>query len=616
MDRFFGFLISHVCDGKVVVGSEEQGVTQSRKAAIIAVCIITFLTVGKFALYWFSGSFAVLSEAWHSFSDIATTLLVLVAIIRQENKSKAPLPTQKKNTEDLENNSENKIFFLKRLYLWIRAVNTQLKISFVIGLVLLSASGTILWNAIFAPSAKINAPLISGLIFIGLSFGSFVLYKFERQIGETENSPALIADSYHNRADLIISLFTGLSLLLYYFGYNVDKYAGGLIALYLFIFATELLGNSIISIYKGKNNLHLALNFTSIIWKVFDSSLYLRILKGIEEQLGLTDRVKKVIRALPGLLKWVKRWFIRSSILAGCLLYCSTFFFTVGADEQGLLFRFGKLVNTEKPISSGLHLKLPYPIDSAQRYKTETVQSLSVGNISGLDNPMIWTREHGDNKSFLTGNNNFLLPYVAVHYKIRDIYDYALHFSDSAPEKLLKSASLQRISEVFSTTSFYDLVLYKRGAWTEEVKNFLQQKCDELGLGIEVISFNLRDLHPPVDLADSYEAVVAASQKKEALLNDAERKVNALMSRERIDRMRTKAQAESYVIEKKKTAEGEAANYTLRYQGYKEGGGVMKEILHLQSAQKALQGKKLYIVDPDSGIGDQLIYIENYMTGK
>ena len=80
--------------------------------------------------------------------------------------------------------------------------------------------------------------------------------------------------------------------------------------------------------------------------------------------------------------------------------------------------------------------------------------------------------------------------------------------------------------------------------------------------------------------------------------------------------MRTIADAKSYVIDKKKKAQGEAANYSLRYAGYKEGGEVMKEILRLQSAEKALKGKKLYILDPDTGIDDQLIYIEKYMMGK
>ena len=85
-------------------------------------------------------------------------------------------------------------------------------------------------------------------------------------------------------------------------------------------------------------------------------------------------------------------------------------------------------------------------------------------------------------------------------------------------------------------------------------------------------------------------------------------------TRERIDSQATIADAEGYVHEKKKVAEGEAANYLLRYTGYEEGGEVLKNILLLKSAEGALAGKKIILVDPESGVTDKFLYIENYMS--
>ena len=57
------------------------------KTAAAATAMNTILTAIKFLLYLFSGSMAILAEAWHSFSDIATSLLVFIAIRRSSVKA-------------------------------------------------------------------------------------------------------------------------------------------------------------------------------------------------------------------------------------------------------------------------------------------------------------------------------------------------------------------------------------------------------------------------------------------------------------------------------------------------------------------------------------------------
>lgn len=52
------------------------------KTAALATALNVFLTAVKFALYSLTGSLAILAEAWHSFSDIATSALTFVAVRR------------------------------------------------------------------------------------------------------------------------------------------------------------------------------------------------------------------------------------------------------------------------------------------------------------------------------------------------------------------------------------------------------------------------------------------------------------------------------------------------------------------------------------------------------
>ena len=183
-------------------------------------------------------------------------------------------------------------------------------------------------------------------------------------------------------------------------------------------------------------------------------------------------------------------------------------------------------------------------------------------------------------------------------------------------KKLLSSLSLQLLNHMFSKTAFYDLILNKRGAWTKQLCGQLQHQSDELGIGVEIVSFCLRDLHPPINLAESFESVVAASQLKVTSLNYAERKAASILTKERIRRRRTISEAQGYVVEKEQTAQGEATNYLLRYQAFQKGKKVIKNLMCLKSAAKILDGKKLLLVDPKSGVTKDLLYIENFVVPR
>lgn len=585
---------------------------QSVKAACVALSFIIVLTCTKFFLYWLSGSVAVLSEAWHSFSDICTTLLVLVSILVQLRQKKTEVHAPR---EAVGGSSEKKANLLIKFLRWGRNINPELHIALFIGFFLLAASGGIIWNTWTARPVTINKPLITGLIFIVLSFGSFFISRFEQQMAQEEDSAALKADSQHNRADMVIALLTGFSLILYYFGYDVDRYVGTFIAVYIFAFASELIVNTFRSILFQQEGLEKGYDFRSIAWKLFQLKTYKKLYDGLETQLDLSEKFSQSVQAVVGSARLTVKWGSVAAVIFGCLAYVATAFYSVKVGEGVLLFRFGRLVSTEAGSSPGLHLKFPYPIDRVEKINTGRINTLYLGNAKIEGNAMIWSTDHGDMQSFVSADNNLFLPYVVLHYRITDVKRYYSYYSSTSHERIITVVSQQLLNKVFTTHQFYDLILAKRKDWTEHVKEQIQEKLNTLDMGVELVEFCLKDLHPPIELAGAFEEVVAATQLKEAALNDAERRVISLMSRERIEKLRTLGDAKSYVIEKENVSQGEVANYLLRYEGYKAGGQVMKDILFLDSAKTTLEGKKLFLVDPDSGIDDRLIYLENYVYG-
>src|ERR1019366_10771880 len=91
-----------------------------------------------------------------------------------------------------------------------------------------------------------------------------------------------------------------------------------------------------------------------------------------------------------------------------------------------------------------------------------------------------------------------------------------------------------------------ELMSSGRGAATEMIRGRIQAAADQHGLGAQIVSVGLGDLHPPVKVAPEYEKVIAATQTKEAKILAARAddiRTNALAGAQAVTIL-NKAQAE------------------------------------------------------------------------
>lgn len=580
------------------------------KAASISLVVIALITGLKFILYYCSSSIAVLSEAWHSFSDIATTLLVLLSILRQRSKN-----AEKAMNTPVLSSVEDREVHRRRIIERFAQVDTELKVAGAISLVLLSVSFLILKRAVFAEPVTVEMPLLTGIIFVGLSFGSFFLYRFQDTISREGNSAALRADSLHNRADMAVSLLTGASLILYHFGYDLDRWVSVYIAVFIFSFAIEMLVNVAVSMINGGDaGLVSEYRFNDICRVAFRLDTYARLAKPIIRQASLSQNKRTFLHQFPIYMRAIRKWtmvlvFVVLSL--GCL---RTMVYTVPIDEEVLVLRYGQMVKPDRVMGPGLHWKLPWPIDRTVRFQTRRVYSVAVGNIAGMTDPMIWSYDHGDTKTFISGDNNLFLPYLIIHYRIKNPRHYYLHYRSGAADKLLEYQAYRILSLTFVTKDYFDIALFQRRDWTEAAENELQRKLDGMEAGIEIVAFCLRDLHPPRDIAASYENVVAAYQNREQHLNNAQRYYSTKLPEASAKATKTLNDANAEAVTRLRLAEGEAENYRMRLEGFKTGGDIGKRLLIFESAEKNLKGKKLFLIDPKSGIDAKMVYFENHIS--
>ena len=554
--------------------------TVKEKTALISTILNVVLTVLKFTAFFFTGSLAILAEAWHSFSDITTSVLVFISI--REKRIPA--------TEAIENEDESK------------PVPLEYQISFLIGLLMLCVSVILIWRTMAGRMPVIENSLFSGIIFIIFAVASYIVYRFETSVGQKENSVGLIADGMHSRADMVNSLLIGFSLIIYRMGVNIDTLVAFIIALLILSFSIETMVNAVMAYKRQEAEYVFRYKTTTIVLALFEKRTWTVVLRYLEEKLG--PRIPS-----PALLKKVLQCFCVVVILVLGSICVSKCVYTIGPSQEGIIERFGKPVNYGSAVQPGIHFKFPWPVDKIVKVDSKTIQMKSVGNITDKNSfALLWTKKHGTETAFISGDNNFFYPYLVIHYKIKDVFKYTYNHID--PKAVLDSIASRVISNIFSKMGFYEIVTSYRNQFEPDVMQIVQAKLDSLNSGLEVININMKDVHPPIFISSSFEEVIAAYQKKEEMINRALGYKNESMPRARGTKAKLLKQAQSYVIDKTKRADGEALRFIMQLEEYQKSQDIIAKKMYFDFIKESLSQNRKIIVDPSSG------YPEIWLDGK
>ena len=562
------------------------------RAGVICLSIITFLTVIKFFAYWLSGSLAVFSEAWHSFSDITTTALVVFTIwLGNKTRSDTHPESGKQNWKD----PELIIAMLISVWLFIIAISIFLRI-------------------LSSEPVDVQNPLITGIIFIILSFGSFFIYRLEALTAEQEDSAALKADSQHNRTDMVISVLTGFSLIIYYFGVNLDKYIGGIIGLMILLFAVETGINTLLTMTKHKHGYLTEYRITSIIFALFDRHIGNKIGNWFCDSVDMNQDSRDSLTASIDSVRKFGRYTLYIAASVALLTWLSSSMVQVDLNQQAIITRFGQIINTEAPLQPGLHFKMPWPIEKATKIDTSLVNTIEVGNASDKETALIWGTSHGDKLEFMSADNNFFQPYISLHYRISDAKKYYLNTTDA--KQIASQVCMQELIAAFSRHQFYDLALYKRKDWVNSVTTNIQLRLNKLQSGLEVVRVDLKDFHPPTNVAKSFEQLVAASQARETMVNQAKVKLNVMIPDAKLNSFEKVMEAESKSHSKIQLARGESKNYLLQLESYQQYPKIISKHLQLTSQSNSINQSEKIVYDPKTEITPDLLYKERFIFKK
>lgn len=275
--------------------------------------------------------------------------------------------------------------------------------------------------------------------------------------------------------------------------------------------------------------------------------------------------------------RFLERIMVPFLLLLAALLWGLTCLVVVQTDENGLRERFGKI--SPEPLLAGAYLKLPTPFERIHRFPVQRVQRIPIGYSDDVDDMMpdehlgaisheviVWSRQHRrEETKFIVaselageavvggdaqpGENAPVSVYslsadVPLYFRVKDLYQYRYGHRDAA--LTLEQIASREIVHYLSAVDFFAILTGGREAGAAYLKNRIQGKADELGLGIEVVFVGLQGLHPPVEVGGKFDEVAAASEEREEIILWAEADHIQSFMAARGDQFRIISDAEAY----------------------------------------------------------------------
>ena len=273
------------------------------------------------------------------------------------------------------------------------------------------------------------------------------------------------------------------------------------------------------------------------------------------------------------------------------LLWASTGIYKVQPDEQGVVLRFGQWIETREP---GLHVHLPYPIDTVLLPQVTQINELQLGDPGAARR-----------NQMLTGDENIVEADGAVSWRIKDAGQFL--FKVDQPELAVRLAAESALREVIGRTPIQAALSDKRQQIADETRDLLQKLLDAEQAGIDVTQVQLERVDPPAAVIDAFNDVQRARADQERARNEAEAYANDILPRARGEADRIGQEAEAYRRQTVNLAEGEAKSFLAVYDSYRRAEDVTLWRLYLDGVDEVLRKAQRVIIEAPDRAGPGLV---------
>jgi membrane protease subunit HflK len=301
-------------------------------------------------------------------------------------------------------------------------------------------------------------------------------------------------------------------------------------------------------------------------------------------------------------------------IVVGALVFVWTSYYTVPAESEGVVLRFGRFSHV---VPSGLHFKLPLGIDIAQIVPVKRQLKVEFG--FGTPNATRVTQtgpeaEWAEVKAMVTGDLNAALVEWVIQYRIEKADHYL--FNVRNPDETLRDASESVMREVVGDRTVDEVITIGRQEVEDEALQKLRSLTSAYAMGIKVDQVQLKNVNPPDKVQASFNEVNQAQQERERAINIANGEYNKEVPRARGQAAQTIRAAEGYAKQRVNEAEGEVAAFNALLHEYTKAPEVTRRRLYLETMADVLPKVKNKVIVGDDVKGLLPVLNLNALSGS
>ncbi len=279
-------------------------------------------------------------------------------------------------------------------------------------------------------------------------------------------------------------------------------------------------------------------------------------------------------------------------------------FYTVNANERGVVTRFGKYHAT---VEEGLQWKMPLGIDQVEKVP-QTVQAKQFG-FRTLQAGVSSTFDQSDfshESEMLTGDLNIVDATWIIEYRITDPRAWLFNVDSSRVQrstednrdKTLRDATQSAINQLVGDRAILDVMSTQRDSIEYEAKQMIQETLDQYELGVSITEVKMQQVVPPAGVQDAFEDVNKAIQDRNRLINEGEQAYYAEIPRIEGEAKQKIAEAEGYMRARINRAEGEIALFEAIYNEYRDTPVVTRERLYYETLTEVFaNGENTTLID-------------------
>jgi membrane protease subunit HflK len=191
-----------------------------------------------------------------------------------------------------------------------------------------------------------------------------------------------------------------------------------------------------------------------------------------------------------------------------------------------------------------------------------------------------------------------------VYYRVKHKPDgsvdgnaaFAYYYNEEDTTGHLEQLAFRAMCRVAASQDFLKWIAQERADVTQEYLRALREGAEQAGLGVEVVDATINAVHPPAEVAQSYEQVVKALEERESSVQEGEQASNRTRRQAEARTAEMLQSAESYKFRAKVLAEADAELFEAQLVAYHKAPLVYIYRTYLTALEQVLNNQRVYVV--------------------